>query len=244
MVKVLSREIFLFLACVIFTGTVSLVLLDMVIMPYFTRKGQQVEVPNVLDLTPVQASRKLARFGLRLKLQDPRWDSSIPEGHILLQNPAAFSRVKQNRTIYAVPSLGNRLHQVPDLRGRSLREARLWVQQSNLEIGEITEEESEKVKDGLVISQWPPPDKKVGVATLVSLVISNGPTRTTVQLPDLVGISLNLAKKTLASIGILANEIRYEFSTAYPPNIIILQIPGSGQKVKRGTGIRLIVSKL
>lgn len=244
MLKTLLREIVLFLACAIFTGTVGLILLDTVIMPYLVRKGQQVEVPDIVDLTPVQARRKLHRSGLRLRLQDPRWDVSIPEGHILQQNPAAFSRVKQNRTVYAVPSLGHRLYQVPNLQGRSLREARLWIQQSGLERGEITEEASQKVKEGLVMSQWPPPEKEVDLGTPVSLVISTGPRRAMVRVPDLVGLSLDGARKSLASFGLRANEIRYEFSTAYAPNIVIRQVPEPGQEVKRGTGIRLVVSKL
>ncbi len=244
MLKTLLREIVLFLACAIFTGTVGLILLDTAIMPYLIRKGQQVEVPDVVDLTPVQARRKLHRSGLRLKLQNPRWDTSIPEGHILQQNPVAFSRVKQNRTIYAVPSLGNKLYQIPDLQGRSLREAQLWIQQSGLAVGEITEEASQKVKEGLVISQWPPSDKEVDVGTPVSLVISTGPARAIVRVPDLVGLTLDAARKSLATFGLRANEIRYEFSTAYAPNMIIRQVPEPGQEVKRGTGIRLVVSKL
>ena len=240
----LLREVVLFVACAIFTGTVGLLLLDTVIMPYLVRKGQQVAVPDIVGTTPSQARRKLARYGLLLKLQEPRWDVSVPEGHLMVQNPSASSMVKQNRTIYAVPSLGSRLYEVPDVRGKALRQARLWIQQSGLEEGEVTEAASESVKEGLVISQQPLPGQEVEAGTPLSLVISNGPPREFVLVPDLVGLKLGAARSKLSSFELRVKEIRYEFSTAYVPNTVIQHVPGAGEEVKRGTGVRLVISKL
>ncbi len=244
MLKTLSREVVLFFACAVLTGTVLLILLDTVIMPYVVRKGRQVEIPDIVELTQTQARRKLARYGLRLELQEARWDASVPEGRIVFQSPTAFSLVKAGRTVYAVPSLGTRLYEVPDLRGRSLRQARLWIEQSSLMVGEVSEEASGKVKEGLVMRQAPPPGRKVDEDTPVSLVMSNGPPREVVAMPNVVGRSLDDARSDLAGAELKVKSIRYEFSTKYLPNTVIRQVPQAGEEVKRGTGIRLVVSKL
>ncbi len=244
MFKSLLREVVLFGACAVLTGTILLILMDAVIMPYVVRKGRQVEVPDIVDLTPAQARRKLARHGLRLKLQEPRFDASVPEGRLVFQGPAAFSLVKSGRTVYAVPSLGIRLYEVPDLRGRSLRQARLWVEQSGLAVGEISEEASGKVKEGLVVRQVPAAGRGVAADTPVSLVISNGPPGEVVVVPNVVGRRLEDARSDLAEVGLEVKDIRYEFSTKYLPNTVIRQVPKAAEEAKRGTGIRLVMSKL
>ena len=244
MIKSFFREIMLFLACAVFTGTVGLILLDTVIMPYVVRKGQQVEVPDIVDLTQPQARSKLARRGLWLRLEEPRWDDSIQEGRIVFQSPKAFSRVKPGRTVTALPSGGPRVYKVPKLHGLSLRRAGLWIEQSSLVVGEVREEPSNRVKEGLVMGQDPAAGVEVPLGTPVSFVISSGPQRETVILPDLVGKSLKAARADLTAMGLEVRDIRYEFSTAYVPNTVIKQVPESGEEVKQGTGIRLVVNKL
>ncbi len=244
MFRNISREVLLFLACAVFTGTVGLILVDTVIMPYFTRKAIEVEVPDIVDMTPTQARRKLSRFGLRLKLQDPRWDNSIQEGHLVFQNPLAFSRVKPNRTVYAVPSKGNRRYEVPNLQGKSLRQARLWVDQSELEIGEIVEEASARVKEGFVISHFPSPGSNVDAGTVFSMTVSTGPKRALVAVPNMIGMRLATAQRRLRSLGLNGDDVRYEFSTAYETDIVIRQTPLAGEVAKRGSRVQLVVSKL
>ena len=244
MLRTFLREVALFAICAIFTGTVGLILLDMVIMPNLVRKGMQVEVPDLVDLTPSQARKKLSRYGLRLRMQDPRWDDRILEGRIVSQNPLAFSRVKQNRTVYAVSSKGRRLYAVPDLEGKTLRQARLWIEQSELEVGEVTEDASFQVKEGFVMFQVPEAGEEVDEGHFVSLVISNGPPRKIVPVPNLVSRDLENARNVVAGAGLRVGTIRYEFSTEYLPNFILRQVPEPGEEVKRGTRIDLVVSKL
>ena len=244
MLRTFLREVALFAACVVFTGTVGLILVDMVVMPHLVRKGMQVEVPDLVDLTSSHARKKLARYGLRLRLQNPRWDDRILEGRIVSQNPLAFSRVKQNRSVYAVPSKGRRLYAVPDLKGKTLRQARLWIEQSGLEVGEVTDDASSRVREGLVMLQVPEAGEEVDAGHLVSLVISNGPPGRIVEVPNLVTLDLEDARTTVAGAGLRVGAIRYEFSTQYLPNVIIRQVPEPGEEVKRGTRINLIVSTL
>lgn len=243
MFKVVLREAALFVVCAVFVGAVLLFLLDKAIMPYVVRTGELVEVPDIVDLTSAQARRTLARCGLQFKLQEPRWDESVPEGRVVYQNPAAFSMVKPGRTVYAVPSMGTRLYEVPDLHKRSLRQATLWIEQGGLGVGEVSEEASLELKEGLVIRQAPLPGQKVPADTPVSVVVSSGPPREVVEMPNVVGRPLDEARSGLASLELQAT-VRYEFSTAYMPNTVIRQVPEAGEEVKQGTAVQLVVSKL
>lgn len=234
----------LFAVCAILTGTVGLVLVDTVIMPRLVRQGMRVEVPDLVDLTPARARTRLDGRGLRLELLEPRWDDRIPEGRIVSQNPLAFSSVKRNRTVYAVPSKGRRLYGVPDLKGKTLRQAGLWIAQSGLKMGTVTEDTSSSVKEGLVARQVPAAGVEVDAGHTVALVISNGPPREIVEAPYLVGLELEDARAAIADAGLLVGALRYEFSTSYLPNVVIRQRPEAGEEVKRGTRIALVVSRL
>jgi serine/threonine-protein kinase len=237
------REIVMFLACAVFTGTLGLILLDTVIMPHLVRRHIQVEVPDIVDLSPRQARSRLARYGLRLRTGEARHDPSIPEGRFVFQAPTAFSRVKPGRTVYAVPSLGSRLYEVPKLRGLTLRQAQSAVQQSGLILGEMTEEPHNRVKEGLVSSQSLRVGEEVVRDTPIDLVISTGPVRELVPMPNLVGQTLIRAKKDLASLELRTN-VRYEFSTSFLPNTVVRHVPAAGDSVKRGARVELIVCKL
>jgi serine/threonine-protein kinase len=243
-IKSVVREAILFAACAVFTGTVGLIILDLVIMPRIVRKGQQVEVPDIVELAPDQARNKLRRRGLRLKLLEPRWDASVIEGKLVYQNPAAFSHVKTNRTVYAIPSRGSRLYEVPDLRKKSLRQARLWIEHSGLEVGEVVEEASPIIKEGLVMLQSPDPGTRVPVGAVVVLTVSNGPPGETVVVPNLVGKRLETARVDLKNLGLRVRDIRFEFSTQHMLNMVIEQIPEAGEEVRYGTAVRLVVSQL
>ena len=231
MIRSILREVVLFGACGIFVATLGLILVDTVIMPRIVRKGIQVEVPDIIDLAPNQARQKLGRRGLRLKLQEPRWDASIPEGRIVYQIPAPAARVKTNRTVYGVPSRGTRLFAVPDIRKASLRQAMLLVEQSGLTVGEILKEASPSIKEGFVISQDPLPRQMVPVGTPVTIAVSDGPPGELVLVPSVIGKSLKVARSNLKNAGLKVRDIRYQFSTRYLPNTVIRQIPAAKDTV-------------
>lgn len=242
--KKILREIIVFGACAVFTATVGLIVVDQVVMPRYVRQHVQVTVPDLVGLTPAQARGRLRNKTLRMKLQDPRWDPSVPEGHIVSQNPAPNFKVKPNRTVYVVPSLGGRLYTVPDVRNRPLRQAELWIAQADFAIGEVTETPSSRVKEGHVIEQSLPPGTEVDAGTQLDLVISTGPPRAFVDVPLVVELKLEDARQLLATVGLQADNIRYESSTAYEPNVVIRQTPEAGTPIKRGSNVRLVVSKL
>lgn len=242
--KKILREVVLFGACALFTGIVGLIVIDQIVMPKFVRQGVQVSVPDLVGLTPQQARARLSSKALNMKQREPRWDASVPEGHIVSQSPSANAKVKPNRTVYIVPSLGGRLFAVPDVEGRALRQAKLWLEQADLKVGDIDYAASTQVKDGLVIRQSLDAGKEVDAGSVIDLVVSTGPPREIVDVPNVVEMKLIEARRILTSLGLRTDNMRYEFSTAYEPNVVIRQEPEAGSPIKRGANVVLIVSKL
>lgn len=242
-VKIL-REGALFIACAVFTAITGLIVIDQFVMPRFVRQSVQIAVPDLVGLTPAQAKARLASQGLRFKEETARWDAQVPAGHILMQNPPAGFRVKPNRTVYGIPSLGVRLFAVPDVHNRSLRQARLWIEQAGLAVGTVTEIASEEIREDHIVRQSPEPGKEVDAGTRINLEISTGPPRDVVEMPDLIERKLDDARHLLTSLSLRIDNIRYEFSTAYAPDVVIRQEPQAGVPIRTGTRVRLVVSKL
>ena len=240
----IAREMLLFGACAIFTGTVGILVVDAVIMPRYVRKGEQIEVPRLVDLTPDQARRALAKKGLRMRLHNSRWDTRIVKGNIVVQNPPAGSKVKSGRTIFVVPSKGTRSFKVPDVRRKKLRQAHLYIQQAGLTVGEIIEEPSADVEEGAVARQEPRAGAQVSAGTEVTLYVSDGPPGELLIMMDLVGDRAKTARKRIVDSGFRVGRIRYEFTTSYEPDVVIRQVPESGEEVRQGSRVSFVISKL
>src|SRR5437016_7542392 len=98
----------------------------------FAIRGREVEVPPLAGKTADQAKDILIRNNLVFKVASSRFSGNVPEGHILDQIPPAGTRLKVNRTVRVLVSLGERRFAVPNLKGTSLRAAQLTLAQRKL----------------------------------------------------------------------------------------------------------------
>src|SRR2546421_11699751 len=81
----------------------------------FAIRGREVEVPPLAGKTADQAKDILTRDGLILKVASSRFSSEVPEGQILAQIPPSGTRIKTNRTVRVLLSLGAQRFAVPNL---------------------------------------------------------------------------------------------------------------------------------
>ena len=166
------------------------------------------------------------------------------KGNIVVQNPPAGSKVKSGRTIFVVPSKGTRSFKVPDVRRKKLRQAHLYIQQAGLTVGEIIEEPSADVEEGAVARQEPRAGAQVSAGTEVTLYVSDGPPGELLIMMDLVGDRAKTARKRIVDSGFRVGRIRYEFTTSYEPDVVIRQVPESGEEVRQGSRVSFVISKL
>src|SRR5688572_11383520 len=91
----------------------------------FAIRGREVAVPEVVGRSEDEARQILADNGLLLRTLSPRFSDEVPAGQILNQSPPPGTRLKTNRTVKVLLSLGDRKYAVPNLVGSSLRAAQL-----------------------------------------------------------------------------------------------------------------------
>lgn len=105
----------------------------------------------------------------------------------------------------------------------------------------FTEDYSETVPAGQVISSDPGPGDRVIRNTPVSAVLSLGPERFAV--PALAGLSLEEAQSALAEVNLVAGTLTEAFSDEVAEGIVIQASAEQGTQLKRGDRVDLTISK-
>lgn len=229
---------------IIFLGIVALFFLfNSVLMPWYVKQSDTAVVPNVLGLNYIDAKKKLEAVGLELKQGDVRYDENKPIGEILDQNPPAGQVVKYGRRIYLTICGGEQLMEVPNLVGRSIRDAKFSLEQRNLLIGETVRKSSNQFKEDFVISQIVQPGSKVKKQSKIDLIISDGMVLGDLKVPDVISKTLNDAKKIITDSKLRLGKITYQVNNDLPEGKVVDQYPKAGKSGNENTAVDLFVSK-
>ena len=113
---------------------VGVLFVNGVIMPFYTRLGEEVEVPEVVEMNVQTADSLLQTKGFHIVVEREQYDWNYPEGTVISQNPEAFSVTKPGRRIYVTVSIGEKLSTMPNLVGKSARDAVFAAQSVGLEL--------------------------------------------------------------------------------------------------------------
>jgi serine/threonine-protein kinase len=168
------------------------------------------------------------------------YSRTVPAGFILGQDQPAGKVVKINRTIGLTTSLGPEMVTVPDVRRRPLADARFIIEQSRLALGEVRGTYNDSVSPGLIINQDPAPGASLERGTAVYLSVSKGPE--TVILPDLVGRSLEDARRALSQLGVTIREVTQVTRPDIPPGQVVETTPAARAPIKHGDSVTLAVT--
>jgi serine/threonine-protein kinase len=102
------------------------------------------------------------------------YNETVPAGQIISQTPAAGSTVSKGATVKLVISQGVQSVIVPSVLGKDQATAQSELTDAGLVVASVTQENSDTVAEGLVISQSVAGGKTVAYGTEVSLTISLG----------------------------------------------------------------------
>ena len=201
-----------------------------------------VQVPNVVGMSLSEAEDTLRKERLSSLVIAEKHDDEAPVGFILSQEPEAGETVKEGREIKLVMSMGPEMVAVPDLVGKTFRQADLTLKGDGLDFGSLVYQHSDDFEEGEIISQSPRAGNKVSKGTLVDLVVSKGPEPRETVMPNLVGLRYESALEELRSRKMEASGVTEEPSTVYPAGYVISQTPSAGSPVMEGTVVSLKVS--
>lgn len=134
-----------------------------------------IEIPNVVGSSETDATTTLTSLGFRVS-KETEYSDTVDEGLVISQSPNALEKVASGSTIVLKISSGpaEKLVTVPDLRGMTESAAKDKLASANLKVGTVTEEYSDSVTKGNVLSQSYSPGTEIGENSTVNFVISLG----------------------------------------------------------------------
>ncbi len=220
------------------------VLVDKVIMPWYVRLGEEVELIDVVELPYAEAEQKLTQSGFQVIVTDSVYDAHYPAGTVVEQMPLPFTTVKEGRHVYLKVSIGEKPIIMPNLFYKSPRDAELILKSYGLKTGAKLYEYSDISLAGVVISQSYPAGQEIKQAVPIDLTISLGPFPKQPTIPYLVKKSLDAAKKQLHLLGVKKIKLEYEERDDILPETILKQSLDPGILIDENTEIELLVSKL
>jgi beta-lactam-binding protein with PASTA domain len=141
----------------------------------FLEVPNDVSVPNLIGKTFDDAKQIAQQQHFTLvESPDSAYSDTMPENQIYEQVPLAGHTIKANKEVTVYRSLGPRLLSVPALVGTTQDYAGKALIQANLPLGIPTQQYSESVPSGVIISQSPEGGSKVARNTAVNFVVSKG----------------------------------------------------------------------
>jgi eukaryotic-like serine/threonine-protein kinase len=220
---------------------VLFILLDVFIMPWYVQRGKITHVPDVVGLKFEEAQKVLRDAGLVPKEYEHKTDKRYSIGMVTLQNPLAGTEVKPERGVYLTISGGELLTIVPNLRGKSMRDAAFSVERNGLQLGNISYEPSDDIIANTIIRQAIAAGTKVHNGSSIDIIISQGKSTDKRMVPDVALKPYSEAEKKILQAGFKIGKITYQVSLDLLPNTIIEQYPHAGNMADYGQAIDLIV---
>jgi beta-lactam-binding protein with PASTA domain len=184
---------------VLFTvGLIAYLIIDGMILPSYTRHDVSIQVPNVESLPYEKAEAQLSKRDLQVQRQVGRYNPNVDTGIVVDQTPLPTSNVKPGRRVYLTVNSGTiPTVQLPDLTGMSVREARNRVTSLGLDVGTVQEDSIPSPYANTITKQEPAPGDSLQRGKPVALWYSTGLGETQVEVPNVVGQTVDVAQQFL-----------------------------------------------
>jgi eukaryotic-like serine/threonine-protein kinase len=209
----------------------------------FLREGEEVHVvvsrgpppvaiPNVAGKPLAEASALLQQAGFVVKTELV-YDENVAKGIALGTDPPFGKKETPEQEVKLIVSNGPKPVPVPDVAGKSYDEAVQILAGKRLAAAR-QDAFSDTVPAGTVIGTEPAAGKEVPRDSTVTIIVSKGPEP--VQVPNLVGKTVEVASQTLRDLGLQPDVENYS-----PGGIVRAQDPAGGSVVNRGSKVTLFL---
>jgi eukaryotic-like serine/threonine-protein kinase len=127
---------------------------------------------------------------------------------------------------------------VPSLINHSAEEARLMLENRDLQVRVVVQRFNPTLPRDVVVDQNPPPDALVKPGRQVYMTVNSG-TQRMVRVPSLEGMSLREAQNRLQAAGLRVDDIRADSIPSPYPNTVTRQSPTPADSVAEGASVTL-----
>ena len=201
MFKFITQKSLLVNILVVIVLMVLLVMLFFGSLDFITKHGQYQKVPSIVGKNVEIGRKMLEDKGFEVEIQDSLYIDTFPRLAVIKQSPAAESNVKVNRTIYLTINRAQPpMIEMPNLVGFSLQNARMYLQNLGLHLGDTTFRPDiaknavlEQMYNGHPIKAG----TKIFMGSTISFVLGNGVGTLEMAVPDLIGNKYSQVKSLL-----------------------------------------------
>lgn len=215
----------------------------------YTRHGEGLPVPNLKGLNVEEAVRLLESQGLRYQVDSVYQVDKAP-GTVIEQDPDPNTNVKIRRTIYlTIITRTAPFIKFPEIEGRTFLEARAVLNNFSLKLGD-TSYTSDVARDVVLEvtsgGKKIRPGDEIPKGSRINLVLADGMGASEVDIPNLLGLTLNEAIFSIKGSSLSLGSVTYLEPITDSLNAkVIKQIPAisdSLNKVSIGTHIDVVLS--
>jgi beta-lactam-binding protein with PASTA domain len=217
---------------------------DKIIMPMVTRQGKAFPAPNLINQRLLEADISLNELGLGYKVGASQYSPGKPPGVILNQYPPPGTMVKAGREIRFVVSLGQKQVPVPNVAGKSVRQALLDLETAGLLLGEIAWAFSDTIPERVVVFSYPAAGTEIPMGSYVNLMVNRGRASNFTYVPKVIGMPLPEARRKLEEKALRAGVVKHRRDDKVLPETVLEQSEPEGAEVDVGSEIDLVVSQM
>lgn len=227
-----------FLTLIVLVG-----IIDQIIMPAITRQGSEIELPDVTNRKVVDIDQTLEDLGLSYEIAGEEFAPGKEKGLIIRQYPIAGMRVKPGRKIKLIVCKGLRMVNIPQVAGKSVRQAVLDLETSGLTVGEIAWAFSDTIPEKVVVFSYPSAGTEIPSGSPVNLMVNRGRATDFTFMPKVIGMPLEDARKVIEDKGLKVGKLRSRTDENFLPETVLEQSEVEGAELQLGTEVDLVVSK-
>src|SRR5580693_8379750 len=200
----------------------------------------KMTVPNVEGLTQDAATTAITAAKLAVGTVTQQTSNTVATGKVISQDPPSGNSVAQGSQVNLVISSGPQMVIVPNVEGLPQDAATTAITAAKLTGGTVTQQTSNTVATGNVISQDPASGNSVAQGSPVNLVISSGPQMVTVLKVE--GLTQAAATTAIRAATLTGGTVTQQSSNTVATGNVISQDPASASSVAQGSPVNLVIS--
>ncbi len=207
-------------------------------------KLKNIQIPNLVGMTSEQAKEELKRLKVNYIIESEEYNNDVESGKIISQDPKYNENftVLEKSTIKVKISKGPETVLMPKVAGMKYDEAENVLKKLNLKVEKV-DEKSQKIEEGIVISQEKHEGEQIKVGDTVKINVSSGTGIPKVVVIGVVGKNNEDAKSVLTNLGLEVN-IEEQEDESKSEGIVLKQSIEPGTTVEEGTAITITVNKI
>jgi eukaryotic-like serine/threonine-protein kinase len=198
------------------TIIVGLIMILLIWLNFYTRHGQARSVPDFYGLNMEQVTKLARRSKLNVEVIDSVYTTLVQRGCVAEQNPKPGFKVKKWRHVVLILNAKNpEMVAMPNLVDLPIRQAIAIIANSGLEMGQLRYKPDlsvdvvlEQLYNGRSVAEG----DSIQKGSIVDLVLGKGLSNQRTEVPDLIGLGLESARKRLLISSLNLGTFTYDKS--------------------------------